>query len=53
MDIGNQQRVIIVELEEAEVEMPDREPVASSIVEETRLVGDWPLPLDITVEPVR
>ena len=51
MDIGNQQRVIIVELEETEVKVPDLEPAAAlSVLEEADLVGDWPLPLDINVE---
>jgi len=54
MDIGSQQRVIIVELEEAEVEVPDLEPAAAlSTLEEVDLAGDWPLPLDINVEQVR
>lgn len=52
MDIGNQQRVIIVELDE--VETPDLQPAAAtkSTFEEVELVGDWPLPLAIDPEPV-
>ena len=49
MDIGNQQRVIIVELDKAEI--PDIEPEPATTME-AELVGDWPLPLDINVEPV-
>ena len=48
MDIGNQQRVIIVEPEE--IEEPVIEPVAASpgsIYEKTELAGDWPLPMAI------
>ncbi|MCP4305693.1 MAG: hypothetical protein GY926_14495 [bacterium] len=53
MDIGNQQRVIIVELDRTET--PDLAPVEPEpeFVEAGQwLVGDWPLPLDINVEPV-
>lgn len=49
MDIGNQQRVIIVELEEAPVETAKLHPVAAEIAFEVS-VGEWPLPLDIDVE---
>lgn len=49
MDIGNQQRVIIVELEEAQTETPELQPAAADTRFE-ELVGDWPLPLDINVE---
>lgn len=48
MDIGNQQRVIIVEPEK--IEVPAIEPVTSSpasIYERTELTGDWPLPMAI------
>lgn len=52
MDIGKQQRVIIVELDT--VETPDLQITedSSSIFEEVELVGDWPLPLDMDPEPV-
>ena len=51
MDIGNQQRVIIVELDKTET--PDLEPAEPEPeFVEAGLVGDWPLPLDINVEPV-
>ena len=50
MDIGNQQRVIIVELDK--IETPDLEPVAEAKLEDVELVGAWPLPLDMNVEPV-
>lgn len=48
MDIGKQQRVIIVEPEK--LKAPEIEPVAApvverSIYEETELSGDWPLPM--------
>lgn len=51
MDIGNQQRVIIVELEEAPAETPDPHP-ASAQSRTDEPAGEWPLPLDINMEPV-
>ena len=52
MDIGNQQRVIIVELDKTEA--PDLEPVLETDSEfaTAGVIGAWPLPLDINVEPV-
>ena len=50
MDIGNQQRVIIVELDKTET--PDLEPAVEAKLEGMELVGAWPLPLDINVEPL-
>ena len=47
MDIGKQQRVIMVEPEQ--LEMP--EPVAAE-PEEIERVGEWPLPIAIEPEPV-
>ena len=44
MDIGKQQRVIIVEPEEASVQAP--QPVS-----EERVLGQWPLPLETAPEP--
>ncbi len=52
MDIGNQQRVIIVEPEK--IEVPEVEPAtasARSIFEKTELTGDWPLPMKIDSVP--
>ena len=50
MDIGNQQRVIIVE----PVEVPEKapEPVAAP-QPAAEPVGEWPLPLELEPEPVR
>ena len=51
MDIGSQQRVIIVELDNNQT--PDLDPATPEPeFVDTGLVGDWPLPLDINVEPV-
>lgn len=50
MDIGNQQRVIIVE--EEPVENPAPEPVVAE-QELVDVVGEWPLPLAVDPEPAR
>lgn len=47
MDIGNQQRVIIVEPDK--VEAPQPEPMPAATGEEYDFVGEWPLP--IAIEP--
>ncbi len=54
MDIGNQQRVIIVEVEEVRPRQP--EPVADPVAALDDLEASaaaWPLPLDFDPEPVR
>ncbi len=53
MDIGNQQRVIIVELDETSAEEPVA-PVeaASGSEQDLELAAAWPLPLDLDPEPV-
>lgn len=50
MDIGNQQRVIIVELDTNEPVAEEVEP-AEAARDEAEFVGEWPLPMDI--EPAR
>ncbi len=50
MDIGNQQRVIIVE--EESVETPAPEPAVAD-KEPAEVVGEWPLPLALEPEPAR
>ena len=50
MDIGNQQRVIIVE----PVQVPEKAP--EPVAEPGRApepVGEWPLPLEVEPEPAR
>ena len=47
MDIGNQQRVIIVEPEQP-VEKPAAPVSAEPRVEELEHAATWPLPLDLT-----
>ncbi len=50
MDIGNQQRVIIVE----PVQVPEKAP--EPVAEPGRApepVGEWPLPLEMEPEPAR
>lgn len=50
MDIGNQQRVIIVEPEK--VERSAAEPTsAAAFREEFEFVGEWPLPIAIEPDP--
>ncbi len=51
MDIGNQQRVIIVELEETMADKPPV-PVATETAAELEKAATWPLPLDLDPEPV-
>lgn len=53
MDIGNQQRVIIVEVDPVSAEQP-KTPVGASSMEENELemAASWPLPLDLDPEPV-
>lgn len=53
MDIGNQQRVIIVELDE----VTENEPVEpleakANVAAELGAATAWPLPLDLDPEPV-
>lgn len=50
MDIGNQQRVIIVEPDQVETPAPDLTP-APAATEEFDFIGEWPLP--IAIEPDR
>ena len=50
MDIGNQQRVIIVEPETPALLEEELEPVQADH-DEAEFVGEWPLPMDI--EPAR
>ncbi len=52
MDIGNQQRVIIVELDPVSAEQPT--PVETTSVEEPafEMAAAWPLPLDLDPELV-
>ncbi len=50
MDIGNQQRVIIVEPETLAPLEEELEP-AKAARDEAEFVGEWPLPIDI--EPAR
>ncbi len=50
MDIGNQQRVIIVEPETTEPAAEELEP-AQATRDEVEFVAEWPLPMDI--EPAR
>lgn len=50
MDIGNQQRVIIVEAEMTAPVAEELEP-AEATSDEVEFVGEWPLPIDI--EPAR
>ncbi len=52
MDIGNQQRVIIVELEKQQVVEPTAELVDVPTAEEIELAAAWPLPLDFDPERV-
>ena len=52
MDIGNQQRVIIVELEKERVAQPAAELVDLPTPEEIELAAAWPLPLDFDPERV-
>jgi hypothetical protein len=47
MDIGKQQRVIMVEPEKLEAPEP-----AAAAPEEIELVGEWPLPIAIETESV-
>ena len=49
MDIGNQQRVIIVEPEEAVVDVSEATEPATAVLEEA---ATWPLPLDLEIDPV-
>lgn len=53
MDIGNQQRVIIVEVDPVTAEQP-KAPVEAGSLEENELerAAAWPLPLDLDPEPV-
>ena len=53
MDIGNQQRVIIVEVDPVTHEQP-KTPVEAGALEERELemAAAWPLPLDFDPEPV-
>jgi hypothetical protein len=50
VDIGNQQRVIIVEPEKVEAPAVEPMPAAAS-KEEFELVGEWPLPIVIESDP--
>ncbi len=57
MDIGNQQRVIIVETEPSEQRDPEAEP--AQIIDapavgstEVQAAASWPLPLDLDGVPV-
>ncbi|MCP3998234.1 MAG: hypothetical protein GY722_24700 [bacterium] len=52
MDIGNQQRVIIVELDPVSAGQPT--PVETTAVEERafEMAAAWPLPLDLDPERV-
>lgn len=51
MDIGKQQRVIIVELEELEAKQPKMS-VEAEVAESSKgAVGEWPLPFDMYTEP--
>ena len=49
MDIGNQQRVIIVEPVELPEKAPQPTPMPEPVVEPA---GEWPLPLALDPEPV-
>ena len=50
MDIGNQQRVIIVEPEKVETPAPEHVSAAAAR-EEFEFVGEWPLPIAIEPDP--
>jgi hypothetical protein len=50
VDIGNQQRVIIVEPENVEMPAEQPMPVASG-KGEFEFVGEWPLPIAIEPDP--
>ena len=52
MDIGNQQRVIIVELEESTTADPPAPEVEVAAVADLETASTWPLPLDLNREPV-
>lgn len=50
MDIGNQQRVIIVDEESVETPAPEPAVAERELVD---LAGEWPLPLAVDPEPAR
>ena len=52
MDIGNQQRVIIVEVDPVTVEQPKTPVEATSQEQELEMAAAWPLPLDFDPESV-
>ena len=53
MDIGNQQRVIIVEVDPVAAERPTTPAEAASVEErELEMAAAWPLPLDLDPERV-
>ncbi len=52
MDIGNQQRVIIVELDEVATAEPAVAVAAKSEPADLAMAAEWPLPLDLDLEPV-
>ncbi len=52
MDIGKQQRVIMVELEKMEAPEPAEADESGAAEPHQEPVGEWPLPFDMYAEPV-